>query len=177
MNAVNDNNGTAVSRGLNIILLIVMTIVASLFILIAIVTLLLLLPSGMRESLFEALSVEVAASSPVNVAIASLGLTIMLGLYFFALYKLRKIIKTLMTGDPFVPENISRLRLIWIALALAEICRMIFAGLSNVSVTDISAVQSIATRGPIWLLVFFIAALAEVFRHGTELRRDKELTV
>jgi len=177
MNAVNDNQGTAVSRGLNLILLIVMVIVALLFAVIAIATILLILPSGIREGFFEKLSVEVVADSPVNVAIASLGLTIMLGIYFFALHKLRKIIKTLMTGDPFVPENISRLRLIWIALALAEVCRVIFAGLSNVSVNDVSTVQSIATRGPIWLLVFFIAALAEVFRHGTELRRDKELTV
>jgi len=28
-----------------------------------------------------------------------------------------------------------------------------------------------------WFVVFVIAALAEVFRHGAELRRDAELTI
>ena len=88
---------------------------------------------------------------------------------------LSKIVKTLLAGDPFVPENISRLRSIWIIIALAEVLRTIIrvaAGLmgDNTEFTlDISAGT--------WFLVFVIAALSEVFRHGAELRRDAELTV
>ena len=44
----------------------------------------------------------------------------------------------------------------------------------NVSETVTS---SIDIRLGTWFLVFVIAALAEVFRHGAVLRRDQELTV
>jgi len=44
------------------------------------------------------------------------------------------------------------------------------------SVTEASG-ATIDIRLGTWFLVFVIAALAEVFRHGAVLRRDQELTV
>lgn len=87
--------------------------------------------------------------------------------YLFVVLILRKVGKTLLAGDPFVPENISRLRLIWIMIAVTECVRI---GMSVVTgETDI--------RLGTWFLVFVIAAMSEVFAHGAELRRDAELTV
>lgn len=87
--------------------------------------------------------------------------------YLFVVLILRKVGKTLLAGDPFVPENISRLRLIWILIAVTECVRI---GMSVVTgETDI--------RLGTWFLVFVIAAMSEVFAHGAELRRDAELTV
>ena len=76
-----------------------------------------------------------------------------------------------MAGDPFVAANISRLRTIWIVIVISEIIRIIIINLSKADemLIDIQA-------GTIFL-VFVIAALSEVFRHGTELRRDAELTI
>ena len=92
-------------------------------------------------------------------------------MWFFVLTILRKIVKTLLDGDPFVTENISRLRLMWIVIALSEILRIVVMNLS------ISGEVTLDLRPGTWFVVFVIAALAEVFRHGAELRRDAELTI
>ena len=113
--------------------------------------------------------------STTGLALAYFGTAIIAAAYFIVVRILIKIVKTLLSGDPFVPANISRLRSIWIIIALAEGLRMalrIIASLSGEG-SDVTVNISPGT----WFLVFVIAALAEVFRHGAELRRDAELTV
>jgi len=100
--------------------------------------------------------------------------------YFWVVKILHKVVKTLLAGDPFIPDNISRLRLMWILLAATELFRMVMHTATSVqdlveSVGEASSMIDI--RFGTWFLVFIIAALAEVFRHGAELRRDAELTV
>lgn len=113
--------------------------------------------------------------STMGLGLAYLGTAIIAAAYFFVVRILSKIVKTLLAGDPFVPENISRLRSIWIIIAAAEILRIIVRifALPTGDSGDITLTISPGT----WFLVFVIAALAEVFRHGAELRRDAELTV
>lgn len=110
-----------------------------------------------------------------GLALTYLGTAVITAAYFIVVRILSKIVKTLLAGDPFVPENISRLRSIWIIIALAEVLRTVLRvgasvmGGGNDFTLDISPGT--------WFLVFVIAALSEVFRHGAELRRDAELTV
>jgi len=59
----------------------------------------------------------------------------------------------------------------WIIIALAEILRIIIVNLSTVGEVTLDL------RPGTWFVVFVVAALAEVFRHGAELRRDAELTI
>ena len=84
---------------------------------------------------------------------------------------LRKIVGTLLAGNPFVSDNISRLRTMWIIIALSEIMRIILVNASS------AGEMIIDLRAGTIFLVFVIAALSEVFRHGAELRRDAELTI
>ena len=113
--------------------------------------------------------------STTGLGLAYIGTAMVAAAYFFVVRILNQIVKTLLAGDPFVPENISRLRSIWIIIAAAEILRIIVRvfALPTGENGDITLTTSPGT----WFLVFVIAALAEVFRHGAELRRDAELTV
>lgn len=99
------------------------------------------------------------------------------GAFFFIARLLKKLVATLITGDPFVPENISRLRKIWIILALAEAFRMVASTMiSFMEPTDAMSLD-LDIRFTSWFLVFVIATVAEVFRHGTALRQDQQLTI
>ena len=106
-----------------------------------------------------------------NAPLVFFGGALIASIWLYVLNILRKIIGTLLAGDPFVAANISRLRTIWIVIVISEIIRIIIINLSKADemLIDIQA-------GTIFL-VFVIAALSEVFRHGTELRRDAELTI
>lgn len=108
-------------------------------------------------------------------ALSSLGAAIVIAAYFIVVRILGKIVKTLLDGDPFVPDNITRLRSIWIIIAGAEVFRLILRTVT--SAMDNGGDVDVLMRPGTWFLVFVIAALAEVFRHGAELRRDAELTV
>lgn len=97
--------------------------------------------------------------------------------FYFIARLLKKLLATLLAGDPFVPENIARLRKIWIILALAEGFRTIAAPL--IAIMDTSNTMEIDwdIRFTSWFLVFVIATVAEVFRHGAELRQEQKLTI
>ena len=96
---------------------------------------------------------------------------IILASYLFVAFLVRAIVKTTVNGNPFVSENISRLRTIWMVIIGAEIFRIIFLSLTR---KDGFGVE---TWYQTWFLAFFIAIMAEVFRIGLELKRDQELTV
>ena len=171
MNAVNDNIGTQAAQRLAVILKI-----AIIFVIIAVVLLLgsagvLMTDNSVSQSLIEKISESGSHASAMSSAIICLGSAIVAAIWLFVLFILKKIVRTLLGGDPFVPENISRVRLMWILVAISEIVRIIFMNISmrNEIILDI--------RPGTWFAVFVMAALAEVFRHGAELRRDAELTI
>jgi hypothetical protein len=89
---------------------------------------------------------------------------------------LRRIFATLIAGDPFHPDNVRRLRVIGLTLALLEIGRYAAHGLSHVMLP-----QSLRFTGGIslttWFAVLVIVVLAEVFREGARLRSEAELTI
>jgi hypothetical protein len=94
--------------------------------------------------------------------------------------RLRRIFQTLVVGDPFHPENVRRLRVIGLVLALLEIGRFAFAAAaravaSGLGLThlNLSAHVNLTT----WFSVLVIVVLAEVFREGARLRGEAELTI
>lgn len=118
--------------------------------------------------------------SPHSLALNPLIAAVMAGAYLYVALVVKQIVKTTLNGDPFVEANISRLRKTWIVIALVEIFRMVIMGvLPGAPDHAGSALTSFSldTRLSAWFLVFVIAAMAEVFRIGLELRRDQELTV
>ena len=106
-----------------------------------------------------------------------LGGIIILISYLYVAFVVRAIVKTTVNGNPFVTENISRLRKTWIIIILAEIVRIIAIGIFDQNDTSSAEGMGLELSYQAWFLAFFIAIMAEVFRIGLELRRDQELTV
>lgn len=162
-------------RVLNFLLKFVQCVIAALIVGFLALGISMFIPGTWQDGLVNDIKSETGQGVSRNIfAISMFFAVAMLAIYFWVVKLLTKIVGTLVSGDPFVPENISRLRLIWIFIAAAELLRMVFS--SNVDWVSPSGV-SIDIRVGTWFLVFVIAALAEVFRHGTEMRRDQALTV
>jgi hypothetical protein len=90
--------------------------------------------------------------------------------------RLRRIFRTLTAGDPFHPENVRRLRVIGLTLAILELGRYAAAGLSHFlmgGAVHIGGGVNLTT----WFAVLVIIVLAEVFREGARLRGEAELTI
>ena len=126
--------------------------------------------------------------------LASLALTVGAASFVIIVNQLRKVARTLRGGDPFVPINAKRLRIIWVTVAIAEIIRIVLVTAISLYVSragDLSfanswvgdftglngGVMEIYVRWSVWLFVLILIALAQVFREGARLRRDQKLTV
>ncbi len=95
--------------------------------------------------------------------------------WFWVLHMLNKIVGTLIDGDPFIPANISRLRRMWIVIALTEFFRMLVVTYTGSSFSQND--NGFEIRIGVWFLVFVIATLSEAFRYGARMRQEQELTI
>ncbi|MDZ4308672.1 DUF2975 domain-containing protein [Allopontixanthobacter sp.] len=103
-----------------------------------------------------------------------------LGVYFLLL--LRRIVNSVGEGDPFIPDNATRLsRMGWVAIigqAAAipiGIAVIWIAGIAADSGEHVHADFGFSGGGVLLVLILFI--LARVFRKGTEMREELEGTV
>jgi len=172
-------NPPAIARTLHIALMIVIALLSLVVLVFAIAVVMLLLPTGLRETMLQQIADSGAPVPSTGAMLASVVAgTVMALAYLYVALVVRAIVKTTYNGNPFVPENISRLRKTWVIVALAEIFRMVMTGLSlKPSADNFLEGFSIDTQLTAWFLVFVIAIMAEVFRHGLKLQRDQELTV
>lgn len=171
MNAANDKIGTPVARSLNVLIVIAMAFIAISVFLLLCFGFILMTDNSISADLMEKLAAAGKNMADRMYSLSFFGGAVIGAMWFFVLSILRKVVKTLLEGDPFVPENISRLRLMWIIIALAEVLRIVIVNMSTAGEVTLDL------RPGTWFVVFVIAALAEVFRHGAELRRDAELTI
>ncbi|MCB1627389.1 MAG: DUF2975 domain-containing protein [Xanthomonadales bacterium] len=92
--------------------------------------------------------------------------------------QLLALLASVRAGDPFVADNARRLRRIAVWVLLAELLRLL-VGLISAAVSTPG--QQLDLEGGIalapWLAVLLLFVLAQVFEHGTRLRRDLEGTV
>jgi hypothetical protein len=99
------------------------------------------------------------------------------GGFALILRHLRRIFRTLTLGDPFHPDNVSRLKQVGYILAI--VTGGVWLGQLLVSrlvrgVMDPPSLFNLVTPAFSVLVVF---VLAEVFREGARLRRESELTI
>lgn len=101
-------------------------------------------------------------------------------LIFFVARLLARIVATVGEGDPFVPENATRLsRMAWLILAVQLVgipltgMAIWLSNLTNDSAETAGDAFSISAL----LLVLILFILARVFRKGTEMREELEGTV
>lgn len=126
--------------------------------------------------------------------LASTALTVGAASFVIIVNQLRKVARTLRSGDPFVPINAKRLRTIWITVTVAELIRIVLVtaisvyvvkagnlSFANSWVGDFTGLNGgtleIYVRWSVWLFVLILIALTQVFREGARLRRDQKLTV
>lgn len=132
---------------------------------------------------------EFIETDPTSAAIMLIGMLVHISVFLIILKQLQNVCKTLAAGDPFVPENARRLRVIWIAVACGEILRqagtILFSYLSskgiiaytpNGSTVD-GNVITVDLRVYVWFLVLALIIFAEVFREGARLRQEQKYTV
>ncbi|MEW4449033.1 DUF2975 domain-containing protein [Qipengyuania sp. JC766] len=140
-------------------------------------------------SIAEEMRVELADPSfvfPFWSALAVLALALAIVVLFFLFFdKLRRIIRTVGEGDPFVPQNARRLSLMaWYMLAVQLVALPltaigvylagIFSELDEVSLT---VDGGWGFDGSSILLIITLFILARVFRQGARMREDLEGTV
>lgn len=98
--------------------------------------------------------------------------------FFFMLRQLRKIFASLVVSDPFLPDNVVRLRLIGIVLSLVTfggwIAKSMAARHLVVGALEPPSLTELLTPTFAIIIVF---VLSEVFREGSRLRQDSELTI
>jgi hypothetical protein len=90
--------------------------------------------------------------------------------------RLRKIFATMTAGDPFHPENVRRLRVVGLFLALLELLRYVFGAIHEYGLHE-PAPAGDAFNLTAWFAVLVVFVLAEVFREGARLRREAALTI
>lgn len=99
--------------------------------------------------------------------------------------RLRRIVATLIAGDPFVPENAGHLRVIAIAIAVYQILRHATQGAAAMIMTvmeqpvmggaELSVTADINLGA--WFAVAVLLVFAEVFREGARMRQEQKLTI
>jgi hypothetical protein len=89
---------------------------------------------------------------------------------------LRRIFATLKAGDPFHPDNVTRLRVVAAGLAWMEVVRYMVWTLGALLPPQ-AAPDRPNLSLTAWFAILVVIVLAEVFREGARLQREAELTI
>lgn len=125
-----------------------------------------LFPDGDLPSVLFYARVSLALVAPVMVAAHLL------------LGRLLAMLKTVEAGEPFVADNAERLRVIAWSLLAIQICDLGFGWATesmNLAAGERFGAWSPGLTG--WVAVLLCFVLARVFREGTRLRSEAELTI
>ncbi len=90
--------------------------------------------------------------------------------------RLRRVFATLTLGDPFHPQNVTRLRVIGLALIALELMGGVLKYVLAYAF-PYRGRPSMSLNLTAWFAILVVFVLAEVFREGARLRRDAELTI
>ena len=125
-------------------------------------------------------SLEISGAPPSsNYAKNMLELAVLL----VVVYQLRKIFKTLMAANPFVADNATRIRFIGFAVIIGEILRTVLHCFQTFLVAKYCKAEGLELAFSFDLSLtnifvgFAILILAEVFRMGTQIKEEQDLTV
>jgi F0F1-type ATP synthase membrane subunit c/vacuolar-type H+-ATPase subunit K len=99
-------------------------------------------------------------------------------------WRLRRLFDSFRSGEPFRRENARHLRVIWMTMIVIEVSRYVLMVLFGVLLAGIGAGsigdatfridgENLST----WMSILILIVLAEVFREGTRLKEEQELTI
>lgn len=101
----------------------------------------------------------------------------------FIVYLLRAVVKTILDGDPFAAENGKRLRWLGYTVLVTAILGPVVQHIAASEILNrLPATSPALSAGPtldagILLAALFVLLLAHIWSYGSELERDRELTV
>lgn len=132
---------------------------------------------ALPEALVRFLQLDIVIALPLGVAA--------IVAILFISDRLRRILVTLINGDPFVPENAGHLRAIAIAIAVYQIIRygahgviaLVFTVFGRPVESGVSIEPQFGLNLGAWVAVIALLVLAEVFREGTRLRDEQKFTI
>ena len=102
-------------------------------------------------------------------------LFIIFGGFILMASQLKKILKTLIDGDPFVPDNAGRLTRLAMIVAGMEILKHILG--FTVKMFEIATSVSFSVNLASWVAVITLTVLSQVFAEGTRLREEEKMTI
>ena len=99
--------------------------------------------------------------------------------------RLQGVFASFVANEPYAPDNAAHLRAIWVTLVVIEVARIVAWILVHALTAAFAPTATTtfphALDNPIDLVrlfvIFVVLILAEVFRQGTQLREETELTV
>jgi len=106
-----------------------------------------------------------------------LAFAVYVAVVLFIVERVRRIFSTLTIGDPFHPNNVTRLRSIGFALAGLELINYGVNLVSGWAFRDQFKSVKFPFNPTAWFAVLVVFVLAEVFREGARLRAEAELTI
>jgi len=115
--------------------------------------------------------------SPMMLALCMFGFAIYVAVLVVVFNRLRRIFETLTLGDPFLPHNVGRLRVIGLALIALQLWSYVLSTFLHWAAPSVHGDKGISVNPTAWFAILVVFVLAEVFREGARLRQDAELTI
>lgn len=106
-----------------------------------------------------------------------------IAMVLFILYQLRKIFVNLVKEEPFVKENVLRVRKIGMIVLVGAVIQSImeyligFFVMKHIVIQGIQLVPEFELNVPSFLAGLAVLVLAEVLKQGTEIKEDQNLTI
>ena len=113
----------------------------------------------------------------------NLGMLIALGVALYIVFTLRRMIGTVITGDPFTDMNVRRMRTIGVLLLAVGVVGPVLeylvvrALLARIPVSGLAVSAPLDAQTSVILIGLLLIVLSTVFARGVELERDRSLTV
>jgi hypothetical protein len=98
---------------------------------------------------------------------------ITVGVLLYVVERLLEILKTLRFGSPFVKENAERFRKLGWALLIGEGSKILIGVVAEITKADVD----VGLDGITLIAVVAVFVLSEVFREGSALKEEQDLTV
>jgi hypothetical protein len=157
-------------------ILVVLNLVC-LFFFVAVLASSFLAEGAIRQALLETRPAEDPDSTMAVLRIVmAIGIAVV-PLVHVLLSRLKAIVHTVRSGDPFVATNADRLRVIAWCLLGIQVCDLGFGAVSLTLAAGTDALSGWTFSLTGWLAVALLFVLARVFAHGTRMRDDLEGTV
>ncbi|MCX7359027.1 MAG: DUF2975 domain-containing protein [Alphaproteobacteria bacterium] len=138
--------------------------------------------NGMRLSFGEDTIVLPAGAPtwPLFTAAILIG-AVVVGGGLMIVWRLRQLVESFCSGEPFARTNATHLRAIWITMVGIEVARYALLFLTVAALTGFGATQDADLTLKIdlstWGSILILIVLAEVFREGARLKEEQELTI